>query len=228
MRHITPRPEPRELGDWKSECAGRSPANYACMPGTVKDKVREALLTTQGGLCAYTGQRIAPKSGGLARDTMHIEHIEPQSINPARDTDFTNLVAAYPGEAYEHRLSDGVMTKKCPFGAHRRADWWDPANFIHPLRADCESAFVYKPDGTIHGATAAAKLTLENLGLDDPELTGWRAQVCAVWQAKARELSTSQLDEKIRTLYTPVGGRLDGFCFVIRDLLRRERRKRNH
>ena len=78
MRRIEKRNEPAELRHWRAahqvEPAG-SGINYGYaalrQSPAVTDRLLDALLAEQGGLCAYTGRRIGHPSA-------HVEHLIPQ------------------------------------------------------------------------------------------------------------------------------------------------------
>src|SRR6266542_5989051 len=117
MRYIKKRSAPKELRQWFAgqpiAGGGRINCRYGDMPGEVKDVVRQRLLEEQGWLCCYTGRRVGTKSS-------HIEHLKPQSrCEGHEDIAYGNLLAAYPG-----------LDERSPYGAHAKADWYDPALMV--------------------------------------------------------------------------------------------------
>jgi len=71
----------------------------------------------------------------------------PRGIGPAthfgakRDVDYGNVMTAFPKDDKGHGHN--------PFGAISRGHSYDEIEFIHPLRPDCDVAFVYTLDGEI-------------------------------------------------------------------------------
>jgi uncharacterized protein (TIGR02646 family) len=63
-------------------------ANYDNYPD--KDELRDYLLAEQGYICCYCMQRIK-------KETMKIEHWQPQSKYPEKQLDYQNLLAACQG-----------------------------------------------------------------------------------------------------------------------------------
>ena len=63
-------------------------ANYDNYPD--KDELRDYLLAEQGHICCYCMQRIK-------KETMKIEHWQPQSKYPEKQLDYQNLLAACQG-----------------------------------------------------------------------------------------------------------------------------------
>lgn len=83
MRTIT-KAEPRELIEWRARNQGGPTFDYDQMrlDHAVLDAVLATLHGEQGGLDAYTGQRIHlgrrdPDRGHRSGDTFHIEHLLP-------------------------------------------------------------------------------------------------------------------------------------------------------
>ena len=65
-------------------------ANYDNYPD--KDELRDYLLAEQGYICCYCMQRIK-------KETMKIEHWQPQSKYPEKQLDYQNLLAACQGNS---------------------------------------------------------------------------------------------------------------------------------
>ena len=164
MKYITKRPQPQALIAWTrartvEDKAQATTWSYDDMPANVREAVKTKLVAEQGGLCCYTGRRIDLQ-------TSHIEHLKPQAscINH-EDTDYNNLIAAYPSSA--------PNTPGCRYGAHKKANWYEEELFVHPRRMDCEARFRYRDTGKIMPTSpndAAATRTIQKLGLDDIEL----------------------------------------------------------
>ncbi len=98
MRHVRKRGAPPELTTYRAQPGARYDGDSGFPP--VKKAIREALVAEQHGLCCYCNQRIHPAEQG-----MRIEHRVPQSVDPARDLDWRNLLGACcgnegPGETH--------------------------------------------------------------------------------------------------------------------------------
>ena len=223
MKHIHKGSPPRELRDWFEDQAveegRRINCGYDDMPTNVKDAVKKHLLDEQGGLCCYTGLRIASENS-------HIEHFKPQKLcTDHEDVAHTNLLAAYPG----------ASAKRCPFGAHAKDDWYDEQLLVSPFHQRCESQFLFKPSGAVDSSDkrdAAALKTIQRLRLNHPSLKEIRQH--AIDEALSpgnRLLSKAQLQRLIERLYSrDTNGRFPAFCFVIKDaaqdLIRKAERAR--
>jgi uncharacterized protein (TIGR02646 family) len=144
MKRIVKRKPPRELVRWLRRQKGTN-CSYGDLQGSEKQPLVRKLLREQGSICGYTGIR-------NTETTCHVEHIYPQTRCRAepglpvlwgarRDVDYYNMIAAFP--------RDEAIHARYPFGARSRGDWYDEVAFIHPLRPDCESQFLYTLDGGI-------------------------------------------------------------------------------
>lgn len=206
MKYIEKNQPPHELHAWiqtQPVVAGqRLNCSYSEMPSDVKNNVKRSLLQEQGSLCCYTGRRIDI-------DTSHIEHLKPQSHCQANeDIDYQNLLLAFPG-------SD---IGRVPYGAQRKADWYDESLLVSPLRRDCEARFLFQISGAIKpakGTDQAACKTIERLGLDEPTLTEMRKQ--AIQKALIdRKLSNQNLERIANSFCDRDGtGKFPPFCFAI-------------
>jgi uncharacterized protein (TIGR02646 family) len=225
MRFIRKGAAPRDLDDWfKGQPADkdgrRINCDYGSMPGAVKDVIKQRLLEDQGWLCCYTG--IA-----LTAATAHIEHLKPQSrCDGHEDIDYENLLAAYPGS----------NSARVPYGAHAKADWYDPTLLVSPLDRRCEQRFRFDFQGRIApavGADTGARETIARLGLAHDSLTEMRQQ--AIDEAlfpEGRPLSEAQL-RRVAAGFCQRDTqreRLPRFCFAITqaawEVLRRAERQR--
>ncbi len=211
MKYIAKRRQPHELIAWtraRSADAEDQPINwnYDDMPSNVRQAVKANLIREQGGICCYTGRAITA-------ETSHIEHLKPQALCVEHeDTDYANLLAAYP--------SAGAR-KKCEYGAHAKENWYDQHLFVHPLRRDCETRLRYKANGKIAPASPAdtgADETIRHLCLDHPELQRMRAQAihAAVFEER---LTKAQAQRLMAAMDSRDGnGRFRQFCFAIKQV----------
>jgi uncharacterized protein (TIGR02646 family) len=223
MKYIRKGSPPRELQDWFEgqpvEDGRRINCGYDDMPTNVKDAVKERLLHEQGGLCCYTGLRIASENS-------HVEHFKPQRLcADHEDVAYTNLLAAHPG----------ASAGGCPFGAPAKDDWYDSHLLVSPLHQRCETQFRFDQFGAVNssdGQDSAALETIERLRLNHPSLSEIRQRtIDEALFPDNRRLSKAQLQRLIEGLYSrDTNGRFPALCFVIKDvaqdLLRRAERER--
>jgi uncharacterized protein (TIGR02646 family) len=209
MKYIRKTAPPHLLIAWtRAKAEGKDSQNlqwgYADMQTEVRQAVKESLLHEQGWICCYTGRKISTASA-------HIEHLKPQSICiDHEDTDYSNLLAAYPAPN---------SPNQCEYGAHARKNWFDPSLFVHPLRADCEQRFRYKTNGKIEPVNLAdkgAQETIRRLRLDHAALKQMREEAIAE-SIFARPLSKIQAQRLLATIEQRDGnGNFRAFCFVIK------------
>lgn len=213
MKHISKQQQPRELIAWVRTKAHGEKAKYIHwtyddMPSDVRRAVKARLVQEQGGLCCYTGRSIKP-------ETSHIEHMKPQArcVNH-EDTDYNNLLAAHPASDAQRR---------CPYGAHEKADWYDQHQFVHPLRQDCEQRFRYRDSGRVVAMSEAdlgAVETIQRLQLDHVELQRMRKsaidelEIEKLGKEQARRLMDAMDERDAEGNYRP-------FCFVIKQACER-------
>ena len=187
MRTIT-KAEPDAYVAWRTarnkptDLPGAPAFTYDDIPETVKVEIRRALYREQGGLDAYTGERLTLDEEGEGRtdadgnvigrgrsDTFHVEHMWPQThCTDAEAVDYTNMAGCRPGER------DPV--KHLPYGARfKDLKPWPPDAerplFVRPTTPGCEERFAYTRDGLMRPANpadgAAARTIAElNLGGD--------------------------------------------------------------
>lgn len=107
-----------------------------------KEKVTNYLTAEQYGLCAYS--EIRSDLVGLG---MHIEHIEPKSLNPSRTFDYSNFVLSA-------LTSDDLSSLDVNevFGGHAKLSQYDPSLFISCLQPECEYFFAYPSTGRVEAA----------------------------------------------------------------------------
>lgn len=161
-----------------------------------KEGTRNACWHEQFGLCAYS--EIVLDDGDFG---MHLEHVEPKSINQSRTFDHTNLLLS----AINDRKLQG-MPKGEVFGGHYRGKRYSKAGFITPLLPDCRRFFHYASNGRVEpamGLTASearkARYTIAILNLNATLLITRRR----VW--------LEELEQEIDKLLTEPKA-LDWFC----------------
>ncbi len=247
MRTIRKRNCPTELTEWRTlrfheNDPIRYPFTYNEMrrDRVVRISVESGLFNEQGGICAYTGRRIAWDARANRAD-FHVEHLMAQTrCRQHEDTDYENMVACWPAPNQRQATE---------YGAVRKDDWPNPQQahlFVSPLLADCTSRFSY----VIRGETAnpeidsehtvwadpssetdtAAKDTITNLNLNHRELRALRLN--AVYgalnpsgeeflsleelQGLADEMGHAEQDLDAGATVT-----LDPFCFAVRQAIAR-------
>lgn len=109
--------------------------------------LRENLVISQKGLCAYCCCRITPEKS-------QNEHIYPQSRYPEKSMEYSNIVAGC--------VCDG----KAETCGTAKENFYDEKMFVSPLQDDCESHFSFSPSGEIFGNTEMGKYTIELLNLN--------------------------------------------------------------
>jgi len=167
MKFIQKVGAPRVFQEWRERVRDTNKEDYRELPAPEKEALLEALMAEQGWLCAYTMRRISATCA-------HVEHIKPQTLCRAEqrgsDLDYGNLVACFPREG---------MTHQYRYGAQARGDWWNPAQFVTPLQANCEWRFHFNLRGEIAAVSGdpGAAETLKRLALDHDSLSEDRKRV---------------------------------------------------
>lgn len=126
----------------------------------LRGELREHLVLTQKGICAYCCR-------GIAQDSSLNEHIKPRTQFPQLSLDYDNLVASC-------KEIDTCGSKK----GHDYSEL-----FVSPLDENCEEHFKYAPDGSIIGITEAGKYTCALLNLNAYELKNARKSELKVCQS---------------------------------------------
>jgi len=137
------------------------------------------------------------------------------------------MVACYPAP----------NSGEAPFGAHPKRDWPDPhagedALFVSPLSPGCESRFVFDFEGVVapHPGDAAATETIRRLILDDRSAGGIltpnrRSAITATLNNRALPLADARKRLRVLEQQEASGGRLDEFCFALKQALLRHIRQ---
>lgn len=115
------------------------------MPSEVKQKLREALWTEQGGLCAYCMQRIHPDGR-----SMKIEHFHARTAE--NELDYHNLLAVCHGG--DQAPSTAVTCDSCKK---------DRELHISPLNKSDMMTISYTSNGIIRTSKAGAEGELESI-----------------------------------------------------------------
>lgn len=132
----------------------------------LRSDLREFLIQSQHGLCAYCCRRI---------DLDHSlnEHIKPQSTYPKESMNYENLIATCKTEGIN------------PTCGVKKDNYYDERLFVSPLESDCEEKFVFYPNGQIKGLGECGEYTCKILSLNSYELQRARMaqyKVCASYK----------------------------------------------
>lgn len=212
MKYIQKAGSPHQYALWCASVVGTAKSDYHEVPRAEKEVLLKALITEQGGLCAYTMRRINV-------DSSHVEHIKPQSVCRATragsDLDYHNLVACFPRENANVRYR---------YGAQQKGDWWENggADFVSPLHPSCEKRFRFDLNGEITPLSAikAAATTIKILKLDHPSLTDDRRRAMREFlygPNGAEPLSTMGAMRALKSICNRNGsGGFIEFCVAIR------------
>ncbi|KYF50891.1 hypothetical protein BE08_23025 [Sorangium cellulosum] len=199
-------PEPSELREFKAA------ANTDWTPGyrdLDRKPVHAALAREQGYLCGYCESRIGERDGDC-----HIEHVEAQSVNPARSLDYTNMLASCQGSD-----AQPPVPTHCG-GARGKAHL--P---VTPFMEDCGTYFLYGSDGRIEAVSEpmnreAAKQTIDVLRLDIGRLkAARRAAIEGALEGLEGLSADDWRTEAARYDQPGADGRLVSFCSAIQQLL---------
>ena len=219
MKYISKRGAPHAYMMWCRSVSGTQKEHYGELPAKTKAILLRALMTEQGGLCAYTLKRIG-------MDDSHVEHIKPESLcrdeKRGTDLDYNNMVACFPREGMQRRYR---------YGAQLKGSWWVPERFISPLHPKCEQAFFFDEDGSVRPApgNGVARETIKVLGLDHGSLAEDRRRVIEEFlygpdgQHPLSPAKAEQAQASICNMDS--SGRFHEFCIPILHALRTHRQK---
>ena len=219
MKYINKSQEPEIFATWKGCENEEWKPTWDNFQSPEKPAVHQALLQEQGYICCYCGMRIA-------KETSHIEHLQPQEIYPDLTLNYSNLLASCPGEGED---PDWKKPKKLsPYQKHcgsKKDNWYNSDLMVSPLQPNCDEFFRYTGFGEILpsndlGMHSAANETINRLGLNDPKLQAARRKQiqkilplingCTKKEIEQLAKGYDQLDGDGK--YTP-------FCFAIAYIL---------
>ncbi|RYJ39655.1 TIGR02646 family protein [Flavobacterium anhuiense] len=179
--------------------------------------IKEALLTEQGFICAYTLKRID-------EDSCHIEHLKPEElcrklmeegIETVSDLDYSNMVACFPKDAPK-----GTPKQKY-FGAIKKDASWanDGKDYILPLQANCEDHFQYFISGEVKGVTTKGKNTVSLLALDHSTLINERKDAIEAFIGKTNPIRKGKTIQAIAEIDKRSNGKYVEFCIPLKHAL---------
>ena len=164
MKAINKLSEPAVLTYWKAQENDNWQPAYDAMGSTIKNEVKESLMSEQGYLCCYCERQ-------LTDNDSHIEHLKPQSDPAVDPLDYSNMLCSC-----QNQLQKGEP-RHC---GNLKDDWFDSELLLSPLDSGCEERFSFTGYGDIKPAYTednAASKTIQKLGLNIPKLQSMRANV---------------------------------------------------
>ena len=199
MRNIRKHHEPRCLAQHRCQAH----ADYDNFNG--KQKLRDSLISEQGGICVYCMQRIRPTV-----EDMKIEHWRCQDRYPRKQLAYGNLLGVCLGGEGRPEKDQHCDTYKGNKDLCR-----NPANPDH----DVEAVIRYLGDGRIKADDEIFDSELnEVLNLNHPLLINNRKAVLKSFQeslARMENLGAASIQRKIAEWSQPAGGNLEPFCMVV-------------
>lgn len=198
--------------------------------GQSRQSVVQQCLQEQYGLCGYSeidlynqSPILSSENELLSRDLgLHLEHIEPKSLNPQRTFDHNNLLASAIDDAKARDITSSDV-----FGGHAKLNWFNSSLLVHPLLPNCRDYFHYESSGRVVPVItlsdqdkARAETTINKLNLNAPVLVLWRK----TWLQQAEELIEQLLDDDealrhfAQSELLPTNGRLRPFHSALRQL----------
>lgn len=215
MKHIRKGKTPAALERFvRDNAATPQLLAYRNLSADVRLALMARMLKEQGYLCAYTMRRV----GGSDLADYHIEHLKPQALHPESQLDYNNMLLCAPG----------VEKPDCGWGARCKGDF-DPvdANFVSPLRSDCESRLRYGVGGEVSAADpldAAARTTVEVLKLNHRELVAERLRALhafGVSRNARRPIGAREAEQLSRNIrIANAAGEFEPFCIAISQVSR--------
>ncbi|MEM6867019.1 MAG: retron system putative HNH endonuclease [Cyanobacteria bacterium P01_C01_bin.121] len=212
MRWIQKKNEPHQLTEWRSRYNTDINFGYALLrqDSAVITALIATLLAEQGWLCAYTGI-------GIDANKCHLEHVKPQEhCTPDEAVTYGNLLACYPAPNQKGKI---------PYGAHQKDNWPGPEEqhlFVSPLEPNCDIRFRFRNTGKVEPCNKqdqAAQITIDKLGLNHRYLVGERKKRIQGTLGLKNDLSILKARQRLKTLKDQEGGKLEPFCFVLKQAL---------
>ena len=215
MKYISKSTEPDALAKFKSAANENWQPSYDDLRGNDKQQLHHHLITEQGHICCYCGERIVQADS-------HIEHFQPQTDFEHLELDYFNLLASC------QRKIQPKHPRHCGMG---KSDWFDHKLLVSPLINDCADFFEYTDIGEIvptHNSekVVAATETIERLSLNIRKLQAARAGVIDSFYDEPdflSSLSDGEIDRLIDYYSrTDEKDRYQPYCQVIIYLLKQE------
>lgn len=203
MKHIVKGDPPASLEAYKVI----EGACYNDIPQSVKEEVRQSLVSEQGGLCCYCGKRILPDYHSI------IEHLYPKGLKQYShlQLEYTNLLCSCDGGESDRKGKSKAEKRKFPSFCDDKKN--NRVLSLTPLDPDCETQFSYDEEGHIYGETDAAREAIEILGLDCSPLVNLRK--AAIDPYLSLELDEEGWNAEIADLSQRHSGNFRSFCFAV-------------
>jgi len=159
------------------ETAEEATKRWGNFRGDRKRATLNKCVDEQYGLCGYS--EIALDNTDLG---MHLDHVEPKHLNPARTFDHDNLIVSAIDDIGQRQQAGKLpLGRQDVFGGQAKGAWFHAVAFIHPLLAKCQAYFHYQTDGRVvpkadlpRRERAKARLTIYRLNLNAPILVNRR------------------------------------------------------
>jgi uncharacterized protein (TIGR02646 family) len=221
VKYISKTTEPDALANFKAQANADWQPSYEELRGQDKKQLHHHLITEQGHICCYCGERIVQADS-------HIEHFQPQTDYGHLELDYFNLLASCQQK----------IPKKHPIHCGMgKSDWFNEELLVSPLIGDCADFFEYTEIGEIlptrrSEKAAAATETIERLRLNIPKLQAGREGVIDSFYDEPgflSSLSDREIDKLIHYYScTDEEGQYQSYCQVIIYLLKQEKIYRSH
>ncbi len=221
MKYIRKTNEPEVLANFKAQANEDWQPSYELLRGKDKQQFHHHLISEQGHICCYCGERIVSSDS-------HIEHFQPQTDYPHLELDYFNLLAS---------CQQKIQPKEPRHCGMGKGDWFHSELLVSPLIADCEDFFEYAADGQILPSrelekVAVATETIERLSLNINKLKALRTGLIdSIYNDSELELplSADEIDKLIHYYSrTDEDGKYQPYCQVFLYLLEQERVDRKY
>ena len=191
MKYIRKQSEPKEFVVWKDLASENWMPTFDNMRGSpsgVDHIVKRALLREQGNLCCYCEQKIT-------EDDSHIEHFLPRRFYRKEDDaydanslDYGNFLCSCMKEPRQDNDDHCGHYKD----RNERYDksLYEQQILISPFDSSCEQRFKYDINGKIRPVDEndiAAKITIDQLGLNNSDLPQRRREIIDIFYGAGRE-----------------------------------------
>lgn len=204
MKYIVKREAPCSLVKYKEN----ADATFDNMPADVRENLKKALLSEQGFLCCYCGDRI------LCDNHTIIEHLKPKGIPEysCLQLDYMNLLCSCDGGEAERRGKSKREKKLFPSHCDDKKN--NNELPLTPLDIHIEDCFSYDEDGHIYGNCKEAKDAIEVLNLDCSTIVNRRK--AAIGAYIGLKLTSAEWTATIERLSTRnQSGFFEPYCFAV-------------
>lgn len=199
MKYINKGEEPTEFTEWKGRTNHRR--SYKNLGNPTKSIVKQALMEEQGYICCYCEQ-------ALIETDSHIEHFIPQTRDPEKDIEFSNMLCSCQNQVRRGEPRHCGNLKA------------DQELAISPLDENCEQYFKYTYDGYIEPVDEKARTTIETLGLNIDKLNALRKEVIEAFIDD--NLTEDELIKFVSEYLKKVDGKYQPFYTTIKFLFDRD------